>query len=904
MAGEFFPPSPLTTATGITRAAIATYKPAVGINTIVTTGFATVGDLGAGASYSSVGATSSSAMAIQDANGTWWGLVINGPVNMGWFGAVDATGATDYTSAMQSALNAGDVFVPAGTFMIGGSNTQISIPSNRKLFGIKGRSFLKASSTFSTSGSDSTYYFLLYTSGNSNIKVDGLSFLLQATSGYAQSKMAFVNCSYVEVCDCYFQENSTWDLLFNNCSNFDVHNNRFECGVDGSSLGVGMRICNASTYWSVYKNDFYGSLVTKMQAGAGAQPSGDKWGAVGLNIDCSTQNSVNSNQFKGGSYQFTTDGTGNPVVITIPGVVPGTWRAWVDQPYSTSMGASIGTSLRTAIATITNNTITISALPGGPPLNYRVQYAFFGATPSDGQIYENTFNGFAYSGTSIINGMQIKTENNRYSHIGDVAYDPEGCLNMAAINNFFNDCNCAGLCMGYGSRFDNNTIIDSGTPISIDADSGAAYQAFGPYGLDYGNNQYQTGSITVAAPSGSTQAISGSSGAFTMINVNDWLRINISGTLYEYNVISKTDNQNIGVNNTLVRIFNTPRVSASTLVIPNGVYSASTWTKSPFMEALFGLQGACTVNDNLIYYQNVAIGNGPAIYGTYVIGMDIQGNKIHNRYIAINITNGRSISISGGRIAGMIYFQYTSGLSISGVLLSESGQRGIILDTVYSFLISGILSVWNIDGNTGSPAIIYANCINGRIETCMLSEVMGDSVNLQPTIQQGLFSYTGNSINTSITNNTNVNITNVDKYKSGLAITQGLAPPTIQQVYNPPNTSTSASTVLSAANIFGGSAECTLNMTGAITLASNAQLPLVTALVTAIGNAVIGQTYKLRVINSGGSVAGVWTLIQASDSSWTLNGAMTVAVGAYTDFYVTLTSLTAAVLQRIGSGTL
>jgi hypothetical protein len=36
----------------------------------------------------------------------------------------------------------------------------------------------------------------------------------------------------------------------------------------------------------------------------------------------------------------------------------------------------------------------------------------------------------------------------------------------------------------------------------------------------------------------------------------------------------------------------------------------------------------------------------------------------------------------------------------------------------------------------------------------------------------------------------------------------------------------------------------------------------------------------------------------------TLNGAMTVAVGAYTDFYVTLTSLTAAVLQRIGSGTL
>jgi len=124
-----------------------------------------------------------------------------------------------------------------------------------------------------------------------------------------------------------------------------------------------------------------------------------------------------------------------------------------------------------------------------------------------------------------------------------------------------------------------------------------------------------------------------------------------------------------------------------------------------------------------------------------------------------------------------------------------------------------------------------------------------------------------------------------------------------QQAYST-NSSTSASTVLAVADISGGSEEHALNLTGAITTASNAQLPTAAALAVAIPWAAVGQTYKLRVINSGGSVAGVWTLIQASDTSWTLNGAMTVAVGAYTDFYVTLTSLTAAVLQRIGSGTL
>lgn len=120
------------------------------------------------------------------------------------------------------------------------------------------------------------------------------------------------------------------------------------------------------------------------------------------------------------------------------------------------------------------------------------------------------------------------------------------------------------------------------------------------------------------------------------------------------------------------------------------------------------------------------------------------------------------------------------------------------------------------------------------------------------------------------------------------------------------DSSTSASTVLSAANIFGGLMDHTLAMTGAITVASNAQLPTVPALVAQIGNAVTGQTYRLRVINQNGSADGAWTLIQASDTSWTLTGSMVIPVGSWADFIITLTSMTAAAIQFdgvSGSGT-
>jgi hypothetical protein len=55
-------------------------------DTFSVSGFSTPGDLGAGAVYTSQGATSAGPMAFQN-NGVWYQLVLGGEVNVGWFGA-------------------------------------------------------------------------------------------------------------------------------------------------------------------------------------------------------------------------------------------------------------------------------------------------------------------------------------------------------------------------------------------------------------------------------------------------------------------------------------------------------------------------------------------------------------------------------------------------------------------------------------------------------------------------------------------------------------------------------------------------------------------------------------------------------------------------------------------------
>ena len=81
--------------------------------------------------YTSQGATSGGPMAIQDAGGTWYNLVLNGPVNPGWFGATGnainnqnadgniTNGSTAFTSAT-GVFTAADVGKP---IMVLGAST-------------------------------------------------------------------------------------------------------------------------------------------------------------------------------------------------------------------------------------------------------------------------------------------------------------------------------------------------------------------------------------------------------------------------------------------------------------------------------------------------------------------------------------------------------------------------------------------------------------------------------------------------------------------------------------------------------------------------------------------------------------------------------------------------------------
>lgn len=111
------------------------------------------------------------------------------------------------------------------------------------------------------------------------------------------------------------------------------------------------------------------------------------------------------------------------------------------------------------------------------------------------------------------------------------------------------------------------------------------------------------------------------------------------------------------------------------------------------------------------------------------------------------------------------------------------------------------------------------------------------------------------------------------------------------------NAATSAATA-SVASI-SGAPDCVLNMTGTLAAGAALTLPTVANLVSGMTTPIIGQSWRLRVINSSsGNFA--WTVTTAS--GWTLNGTMTVAQNTFRDFIVTLTSLTTATLQQVGTG--
>ena len=94
-----------------------------------------------------------------------------------------------------------------------------------------------------------------------------------------------------------------------------------------------------------------------------------------------------------------------------------------------------------------------------------------------------------------------------------------------------------------------------------------------------------------------------------------------------------------------------------------------------------------------------------------------------------------------------------------------------------------------------------------------------------------------------------------------------------------------------------GANNCVLDCTGALGSGQALTLPTVAAFVAALPNAYVGQTTRLRIMNRS-SGAFAWTV--TTNTGWTLTGTMTIAQNTYRDFQVTLTSLSAAVLQSLG----
>jgi hypothetical protein len=271
----------------------------------------------------------------------------------------------------------------------------------------------------------------------------------------------------------------------------------------------------------------------------------------------------------------------------------------------------------------------------------------------------------------------------------------------------------------------------------------------------------------------------------------------------------------------------------------------------------------------------------------------------------INVSNGTGaavwLQISLGALIATANSPSVTNLTLSGLLAHSQG--------------TGITA---FNGGGQASATILTKGVN-NITTATASSAPYDSVKVQAITagqQIAVFNSAANPVQLFGNGSDTINgfasgtgvtlpvgfigvlIANTSSTWQLLGLTQGIPSFTTRDVYNT-NTSTSGTT-LTGANLTGGLLEVTLNMTGTLGGAANAQLPTVANLVAAIPNAIAGQSYKLRIINSS-SGAFAWTV--TTNTGWTLSGTMTIAQNTWRDFYVTLTTTAAAVLQQVGTGT-
>lgn len=338
------------------------------------------------------------------------------------------------------------------------------------------------------------------------------------------------------------------------------------------------------------------------------------------------------------------------------------------------------------------------------------------------------------------------------------------------------------------------------------------------------------------------------------------------------------------------------------LACPTGVGSYTTLTGSSFGTFLYVSAGGGATNGDILRFQQQADGQdwrlsflGPDIVITY-----------QNSFRAVTITGPRT-AFTAGRISAVPYMYIPATTVIGGTGANARIQNyGSAIPTTGPTARGEIM--WNFSSSPGLP--VGWTCITAgtnatiqwQITTAyIIGNIVFNLLNVYICTTGGTSAGSGGPVGTGtgITDGTVVwNYVSARAFWGPIYSANGFN----QHTYST-NSSTSASLALVAADIFSGMVEQTLNLTGAITVASNAQLPTVALLVAAIANPVAGQTYKLRIINGGGTGSGVWTI--TTNTSWTLTGTMTLAASlGYRDFIVKLTSLTTASLQSLGGGTI
>ena len=195
-------------------------------------------------------------------------------VNVKDFGAT-GDGSTDDTAAVQAAIDAvssgGEVFFPAGTYLV--SNT-LTVGSNVSL---RGSSHTTAKIVGDpTPGTGIREQNLFYATGESNIKVEGLRFDMRndaitpsLASSYLENVFQFLSCTDVTIRDCYFERMINGAISFNatsvaHTSNLLVEHCEF---VNGAQFGVkAIRFADnvrfiRNTFYNVINEGITGTLT-------------------------------------------------------------------------------------------------------------------------------------------------------------------------------------------------------------------------------------------------------------------------------------------------------------------------------------------------------------------------------------------------------------------------------------------------------------------------------------------------------------------------------------------------------------------------------------------------------------------------------------------------------------------